>query len=113
MVSTHPTGTTGQVGSSKERYFSRGPRSSSLKPTPLWNSRIPSRRLLPKSIGAGRLRHGNALAKLLDGRVRHDAGNLGHVFASGVQDGDYLVIDAIFLDGSAAVDKYDVRAVFC
>ena len=63
-------------------------------------------------IGAGRLRHGNALAKLLDGRVRHDVGNLGHVFASGVQNGGYLVIYAVFLDGTAAVDKHDVRAVF-
>lgn len=33
-------------------------------------------------------------------------------FARGVQNGGYLVIYAVFLDGAAAVDKHDVRAVF-
>ena len=54
----------------------------------------------------------HALQDLGQGGVGHDAGNFRHVLAAILQDGGHLVIDAVLLDGPAAVDQDDIGAVF-
>ena len=52
-----------------------------------------------------------ALVELFHRGVGHDAGVLEDLLAGGLQDGHHLVIDAVFLDGPAAVDQLDLGPV--
>ena len=52
-----------------------------------------------------------SLVQLLHGGVGHDARVLGDVLAALAEDGGHLVVDAVALDGAAAVDQHHVLAV--
>ena len=53
----------------------------------------------------------DALIQLGKGGVGHDAGDLCHILAALLQDPGHFLIDAVFLDGAAAVDQHDIRPV--
>ena len=54
----------------------------------------------------------HAFIEFLKCRIRHDAGDLRHIFPVFLKDPDRLVIDPILLDRTAAVDQHHIGAVF-
>ena len=53
----------------------------------------------------------DALIELCERRIRHDARDLCHILALRLEDLDDIIVDAVLLDGTAAVDQDDVLAV--
>ena len=66
-----------------------------------------------QQVGVRSSRDLDPLFELFARGIGHDARDLGDRLAAFVQYLDHLLVDPVFLDRTAAVDKDDALAVFC